>query len=210
MRLPCCMFALIATCLLLGCITTRRALPAADSFQLLPPPPGYYTPQTGRLDIVRSNTAPIILCKTDTAEMTINTHDQQQVHLTTGLFQHGLLTPELLSKAINEYKIVDHRGDTIVHSGNINARHIDLLQVEEVRTPKKKDNNKNALTLRIRADFSASRDVRKLSVTEMLKLGSAIFLFELTLNSKSSPDSDLAAFLREATIARLLYTGMEI
>ncbi|WP_276485502.1 hypothetical protein [Paraflavitalea pollutisoli] len=201
--------ALLAAALLLGCTTTRQPLHTKDSFAILATPPDYFARQTGRLDIVRNDKEPLITCLTDTSEMTLSTNDTAQTRLVTLLFNNGLLTPELLSKAINNYKLVDHRGDTIVHTGNISGRRIELLQLRLVHGPKTIKDYKKTVTVKVHAAFPA-RQLPVMSAVEILKLGNGVFLFELTLKSKSSPDVDLAAFLREATILRLLYTGAEI
>lgn len=197
----------------------KHKLPPKDSYYVISKQDCSYPRQTGKLEVIRNDSMKMTTYRTDSTEMimyadnfvgflvgwdSINSAKEVYYQLdsvVTLLFKNGLLTSDLLGKAINvEEKAIDYNGDTLDWTRHIQIQTVKLLNIEKKELPKKYKDKKGTVLFEIWATF------------DIYESGWGSFpMFDLYLKSGIElNDSNLKEYLSNATIKCLRYTGIQI
>lgn len=159
-----------------------------------------YPRQTGRLEILNIDST--IILRTDSSEMRLGSWYTLD-SITIDLFKSGIVTSDILIKAINEEaKFINNVGDTVDYTNNIITKHVQLNQIQKEQIPKYIRKKKGVMFFKIAVTF------RKYVPNEGLPTIYDFYLYlEADKNSESLPFSE---FLKGVKKKYLQYAGMEI
>ena len=113
-----------------------------------------YPLQTGKLDIVRNDSSGQIILSTENSELKFDTKDVFD-SVVIPLFQRGILTSDILLKAINEEaKFIDYKGDTLDYTNHITTKTVTLKSIQQEAIPKYIKNKKGGTFFKVFITFT--------------------------------------------------------
>jgi hypothetical protein len=194
---------IIILTLLLFCFSTwaqKRKLPPKGTSYPISKFRFDYPLQTGRLEILNIDSATIL--RTDSSEMRLGSWYILD-SITIDLFKSGIVTPDILIRAINEEaKFINYLGDTIDHTNHITTKYVQLNQIQKEQIPKYIKKKNGVMFFKIAVTF------RKHVPNEGLP---TIYDFNLYLEAdKDSETLPFPEYLKKVRKKYLQYVGMEI
>jgi len=197
----------------------KRKLPPKDSYYIISDQNCEFVNQSKTLEVIKVDSLNLTTYKTDSTEMIIyanhfvgfltgweNIKEADSIYikqdsLINELFVNGLLTSDLLIEAFNiETKVIDHKGDTLDWTSNVNSKIVKFLNIQKKEFPKKYKDRKNTVVFEIWATFNPHES------------GWGSFaMFDLYLVGDINPTQEnFKEYLKTAKIKCLKYTATHI
>jgi hypothetical protein len=198
MRRPIIILASFLFCL--SSLAQKRKLPPKGTLYPISKFRFDYPRQTGRLEILNIDST--IILQTDSSEMRLGSWYTLD-SITIDLFKSGIVTSDILIRAINEEaKFINYLGDTIDHSNHITTKYVQLNQIHKEPIPKYIKKKKGIMFFKIAVTFKKYVPNYGLPT---------IYDFNLYLEADESFESlPFAEYIKGVKKKYLRYVGMEI